>query len=391
MSKFLQLLEKIETLSQNVKTEYVPITQALNRILQQDIIADTDMPPFDKSAVDGYACRMEDIGKPLKIIEEIPAGKAPVHKINSGECAKIMTGAPVPQGADCVFMIEDAQVLDNEMVVCTNPDTKRNICYKGEDYKQGEILIKKGTILNPSHIAVIAGSGYTRIRVSQLPVIALITTGSELVEPEKDISGGKIRNSNAYQLMAQLQRMNIPVKYYGIVDDDFNKLKKKLTEVLELHDFVILTGGSSVGEYDYMPAILQKMEFEILWTRTGLKPGNPMTLASKDGKYCFGLSGNPVSSFVQFELLAKPALYKILGAYYRPNRFKAIAGVNLNVKKNSRYKIKPAVIDEQGMVFPVPFNGSADIKALSEAEVLLEIPDNIQTIKKGETVYVRPI
>lgn len=391
MDQFSKIQKQISSLKANFKTEIVLLKDALNRILQEDVTADTPMPPFDKSAMDGFACRLKDIENELEVLEILQAGMVPSKIIGENQCSKIMTGAAVPEGADCVFMVEHSTKVGENKIKCTNPKTNKNICYKGEDYQTNEVLIKKGTIINVSQMAVLAGAGYHQVKVSVQPKIGLINTGSELVEPHIKPEYGKIRNSNASQLISQLGKMNLQVTNYGIVEDDYDKHVNVLNQAIEENDFIFFTGGASVGDFDLVPKILADLKFEIYWNRTGIKPGNPMSFSKKDKIYCFGLSGNPVSSLMQFDLIAKPVLYKLMGANYNALRIKAEIGFAYFRKKADRLGIVPVVINSEGMIDKIPFNGSAHINSLVFANALLEVPFEQKTLKKGDSVYVRPI
>lgn len=391
MCKFKEIQQKTEALPSHFKKEEIALKNTFNRILQEDIIADIDMPPFHKSAMDGYACHLEDIRNNLELLEVIHAGMVPTQNVGKNQCSKIMTGATVPDGCDCVFKIEESESIDKIYIRCTNPNTHKNICFKGEDYKTGEILIKKGTLINVSQMAVLAGAGKSVVKVSANPKISLIATGSELVEPNEIPPQGKIRNSNASQIISQLQKMNIEVDYVGLIKDDYEELTSAFKNALEVSDYVIFTGGASVGDFDFIPEILKNQKFNIFWDSTGIKPGNPMTFAQKKDKYCFGLSGNPVSSMVQFEFIAKPIIYKLLGANFQPFRIKASLTFDYRRKKADRLGIVPVIINNEGLVENIPFNGSAHINALVFANALMEIPKGESEFKKGDLVYVRPL
>ena len=391
MDRFKQIQEQIAWLQPDFKTEEINLNEAFNRILQEDVLADIDMPPFNKSAMDGYACRMGDIENELDFLEIIHAGMVPTKEIGINQCSKIMTGAAVPEGADCVFKVEESEIVEGNRVKCTNPKTNKNICYLGEDYQINDVLIEKGTLINVSQMAVLAGAGYHHVKVSVLPKITLINSGSELVEPHEKPQNGKIRNSNASQVISQLQRMDIEVNHLGIIEDDYNRLTQTFIKAFEENDYVIFTGGASVGDFDWVPKILSDQGFQIYWDRTGMKPGNPMIFSKKGDKYCFGLSGNPVSSMVQFEIIAKPVIYKLMGANYSPLRIKATLDFEYNRKKGDRLAIVPVVINNKGLVEQIPFNGSAHINALVYANALMEIPTGQTTLKKGDLVYVRPL
>jgi len=391
MGKFDEIQDIIKGLPSSFATEVVELKNALGRVLQEDIFADGDMPAFHKSAVDGYACHFEDIANLLEVLEVITAGMVPTKPVGKNQCSKIMTGAVVPDGCDCVFMVEDAEKTDENQVQCTNQATKKNILFRGEDYQSGEKLIEKGTIIQVSHTAVLAGVGKSEITVSALPKVALIATGSELVEPSELPDEGKIRNSNASQLMAQLRKMNLEVNYIGLAKDNFEEITRLFVQTLETNNFIIFTGGASVGDFDFIPEILKQQGFNIFWNRTGMKPGNPMTFSQKREKYVFGLSGNPVSSLVQFELIAKPAIYRLLGANYKPFRIKAPLSFDYRQRKADRLILAPVIINADGLVEAIPFNGSAHINALVYANALMEIQVGQTEILTGNLVYVRPL
>jgi molybdopterin molybdotransferase len=391
MGKYNEIQEIIKTIPSDFKTEEIELQDAYNRILQEDIFADADMPPFNKSAMDGYACHTEDLTNELEVLETIQAGMIATKLPGKNQCSKIMTGAPVPAGCDVVFKVEESENIDENHVCCTNPNTHKNICYQGEDYKKGELLIKKGAIINVSQMAVMAGVGKVVIKVSALPKISLIATGSELVEPHEKPENGNIRNSNASQLISQLRKMNMEVNYVGLAKDDYENLTQLFIKTFETSDFVFFTGGASVGDFDFIPEILKTQGYNILWERTGIKPGNPMTFSQKGNKYCFGLSGNPVSSLIQFEMIAKPVIYKLLGANFRPFRIKAPLSFDFKQRNADRLILKPVVINENGLVEEIPFNGSAHINALVFANAIMEIQVGQIEIKKGELVYVRPL
>ena len=255
MDKFKQIQDQIISIEPDFKTETIRLQDAFNRILQEDVKADSPMPPFDKSAMDGYACRLTDIEEELEVLEVIHAGMMPTFEIGVNQCSKIMTGAAVPEGADCVFKVEESELVAEKRIKCTNSKTHKNICYLGEDYQIKDVLIEKGTLINVSQMAVLAGAGYHKVLVSKQPKIALINTGSELVEPDEKPGKGKIRNSNASQVISQLKKMNIEVNHFGIVEDDYDVLTKAFQKAFDENDFVIFTGGASVGDVDWVPKI----------------------------------------------------------------------------------------------------------------------------------------
>ena len=391
MNKFKHIQALIRELPVAFQSEQVLLEDAFNRVLRQDVFADMDMPPFHKSAMDGYACHFEDIDSTLEVLEVIQAGMTAQNPVGNKQCVKIMTGAAMPDGCNCVFKVEETEVLDSNHVRCTNPNTAMNICYQGEDYKNGELLIREGTIINTPQMAVLAGAGQTNIEVCKRPRITLIATGSELVSPSEKPQPGQIRNSNTSQVISQLQKMNLDVINNMTLTDDYQILVETFDNALANSDIVLFTGGASVGDFDFIPEILKEKDFHIYWDRTGIKPGNPMTFSQKDEKFVIGLSGNPVSSLAQFELIAKPVIYRLMGANYKPLRIQASMAFDYQRKKADRTAIVPVLIDETGLITEIPFHGSAHINALVSANALLEVPVDITHINKGERAYVRPL
>lgn len=389
MKLFEKAKHTIETTITKQETETVKLLDSLNKVLREDIIADINMPPFNKSAMDGYACRKKDLGNVMDVIEIIQAGRPPQKTIGKNQCSKIMTGAMVPQGANCVFMVEDAVITEEKSVKCSNQKTKENICFQGEDYQTGDILIKKGAVISPAHIGIMAGAGYSEITVSKTPSISIIATGTELVEPDQKPLPGQIRNSNSHQLMAQLQAMGIPCNYTGIIADDLEEIANGFEKSLAANDIVLVTGGASVGDFDFVPTLLKNQGFDLLVEKTGLQPGNPMTFSKKGKKYCFGLSGNPVSSLVQFELFVKPFIYKLMGCQDPSVRIKGELAWDFHRAKAARFGIIPVKLLGENRIEPVNFHGSAHINALAYANALMEVPEGLSRIKKGETVNVQ--
>jgi molybdopterin molybdotransferase len=259
----------------------------------------------------------------------------------------------------------------------------------GEDIQQGELVLKQGNYLNPQNVGLLAAIGKTEIKVFSKYSIGIIATGSELVEPWDKPERTKIRNSNAWQLMGQIHNLgHIPI-YYGIVQDDSMLIRAKTEEALNKCDILFLTGGASVGEFDLVASVLESLEFSIEFDRLAIQPGKPVTFALKDKKVCFGFSGNPVSCFLQFELLAKPFLLKSSGAHYQPSRIKSKLDREFSRKKTDRQYFLPVLLSKNGYVTPVVYHGSAHLHALNEIIGFAEIPQGIKTINKGEEIYVR--
>jgi len=391
MMPFSEALETIKRFARTPGTEQVDLLYALSRTLAEDVFSDISMPPFNKSAMDGFACRKSDLKNQLQVIEEIPAGTIPAKTIGENQCARIMTGAMVPEGADFVIMKEDIEEIASDFVRCTRETNKTNICYTGEDVKSGDLVLNKGDVISPAHIAILASVGCTKPLVYKLPSVAIISTGDELVEPDEKPGISKIRNSNSYQLMAQNQQLGITPDYLGIVTDDENSVKNILTLALERYDVTIISGGVSVGDFDFVPKILNELKVNIRVHGMDVRPGKHLLFGERANHYVFGMPGNPVSSFVQFEVLVKPFLNALMGkAADEPFLHLPIEEDYLR-KKGDQLVFVPVSLTRQGKALPLEYHGSAHIHAYSFAQGIMEIPKGISFIKKGETVCVRPL
>lgn len=376
----------------SIKAEKVSLWDSIGRVLATDVISDMNMPPFNKTAVDGYACRVVDAKGELEVIETIPAGSVPAKTVGKGQCSKIMTGAMIPQGADCVLMVEDTKEIAPNRIVFTGETPRANICILGEDMKTGEVAIQKGTTLSAQHIAIMAALGCTQPLVAAKPSVAVLVTGDELVEPNQVPTGGQIRNSNGHQLVGQILKANATPNYIGIVKDTEEATYNAISKVLKDSDIVILTGGVSMGDYDYVPSVMKKLGIQILFDSIAIQPGKPTKFGVKDGKLIFGLPGNPVSSYMQFEILVKSALQRLMGG--EPNT-KSIVRLPLangyKRKRTERLGLIPVLVNANNMVEAVDFHGSAHIFALAKAEGYIMIPLGESEIKKGELVDVRSL
>ena len=274
--------------------ETIPLMDSAGRILAEDIISDVDMPPFNRAAVDGYACKREDITSDLEVVEIIRAGKVPLHKPGIGKCSKIMTGAIVPDGCDMVFPVEDSFEISGGKVKFTGKQIKVNISWKAEDINTGDTVLKKYKFINPQDIAVLASVGRTMVTVSRKPVVAVISTGDELVEPDKKPLLSQIRNSNAYQLIAQCRRAGADPEYFGIAPDDEEITFRTIEKAIAGSDIVILTGGVSMGDFDFVPSVLKRAGVKLLFDQVNVQPGKPTTFGVHPKSVVFGLPGNPV-------------------------------------------------------------------------------------------------
>ncbi len=371
-------------------TEDIPIQNCLGRVLAENVYSDMDMPPFNKSAVDGYACRKQDLANDLELLEMIPAGKAPTLPIGLNQCSQIMTGAPIPEGADTIVMIEHTQIIEGK-IRFIHEKTASNICAIGEDLKASDLVLKIGALIKTPQIPVLASVGKTIVKVYRLPKVAVISTGDELVEPDVKPQTAQIRNTNAMQIMAQLSQLGIAGRYIGIAKDSPESTRQMLEEGLKESDIILLSGGVSMGEFDFVPSILEENGIRILFRSIAVQPGRPTVFGKKEKQFFFGLPGNPVSSFVQFELLVKPFLYALMGHYFRPTPLKMPIGIDFSRKNTKRKSYFPVYFSDSGEVIPVDYNGSAHIHSYVQADGMIALQIGESTLKKGTLIDVRQI
>jgi len=391
MIPFEKAFEIVLDSARPLGTERVDITSAAGRVLAEDVKSDIDMPPFNKSAMDGYACRREDLANELTVIEMIPAGVSPKGTIGANQCAKIMTGAQVPEGADCVVMIEFTESPTDNTVRFTGKETESNICLQAEDIKAGQIVLGKGRVIRPQHFATLTAVGCVNPCVAVKPRVGIIATGDELVEPSERPSVPQVRDSNSYQLAAQVDAVGAITKNYGIVRDTREAIDAAIKTAIGENDVVLISGGVSVGDFDFVPGILKENGIELMFEKILIKPGKPAVFGISESVFCFGVPGHPVSGFVICELLVKPFLYKLMGHDYKPLEIKAPLAGCISRRKPGRPSWIPVMVNNEGTVKPVEYHGSAHFNALCGADGLVCIAKGISEIKEGTVVTVRRI
>lgn len=384
-----QAQSRLNKIKYKPAAEQVSLDRSLDRILARDVVSQIDMPPFDKSAMDGYAVSAADGSLRFRIVETVSAGTIPGRRLQKGECARIMTGAEVPPGADKVVIKEHTEEEGDDMILLQE-SAAVNICYRGEDVKVGDVVLHQGTRIGPAEAGVIASMGLPAIDVFRKPRVGIITTGSEIREPGEGLEPGHIYNSNAYSLSAQVERAGAVALYRGIVRDDPGEIKQAVSSMLVSCDLLLISGGVSMGDYDFVPGILANLGAVIHFDKVAVKPGKPTVFATHEEKVIFGLPGNPVSTFVIFEIFVKPLLFRMMGHHFLPLSLRGKMAVDYKRKRTGRTAFIP-VMYRQGEVEPVTYHGSAHILALTRANGLLEIPAGQSEIIKGSTVHVRPI
>lgn len=391
MITFDEAFEIVMNSAVETSTEKISFKDSLDRILAEDVRSDIDMPPFNRSAVDGYACNKADLKSELEVIEVIRAGTIPQKKVNRNQCSKIMTGAIVPEGCDFVFMIEDSKTPSSGKVFFTGAVTKQNMSMKGEDVKAGEVVLPRGKVIRPQDIAVLASVGHTGVTVRKKPSVGILSTGDELTEPENTPDLSHIRNSNAYQLLAQAERAGGKGRYYGIAPDIESTTYEMIGKALNENDAVLITGGVSMGDFDFVPAVLRRSGVRILFNQVKVQPGKPTTFGVHSKAVVFGLPGNPVSSFIQFETLVRPLLSRMMDSDWKPLTQMLPLAVKYERKAASRACWIPVTITPEREAIPVDYHGSAHLTAISRADGIIFIPVGQTIIEKGEIVSVRQI
>ena len=393
-----EALDKILTKIQFKGVEKIPLDQALGRVMAEDVVSRINNPPLDNSAMDGYALIAGDIQSAtpenpvkLEMVEEIAAGYTAKGTLKPGQTMRIMTGAPIPPGADAVLMQEDTQ-KDGDSILCLDrADVEENIRRAGEDIKIGESVLKKGTTLSPAHIGMLAVIGRSQIAVGQRPTVAILSTGDEILELDETPEGPLIFNSNGHMLAAQIKSAGgIPV-YLGIAKDTEEDLMEKFAWALKA-DIVVSSGGVSVGDYDLVKSTLQKMGQEMLFWKVAMKPGKPLAFGRIGKTPIFGLPGNPVSSFVSFEQFVRPSLRKVLGCSDLSHKTVQAKLTRTIYKKPGRLHFLSSIVswaNGEYTVTPAGEQGSGILKSAANANGLLIFPLEAEEIKQGQEVAVQ--
>jgi len=371
--------------------ETVSLVEACGRALVVPVKSDMDMPPWNKSAVDGYACRHEELGHELTVIETVAAGVMPEKDIVPGSCTRIMTGAAVPKGADYVFMLENSEELPGGRVRFTGRPGSDNIAKAGEDFMKEQIVLRPGRYIRPQDIAVMASAGVMEVTVSARPRVGVISTGNELVEPDRVPAGAQIRNSNSLQLMAQVARAGATGKYYGIARDEEESIATLLKKAVDENDVVVISGGVSFGDFDLVPRVMHSLGLTMHFDQVAMQPGKPLTFCTGERKAVFGLPGNPVSTLVQFEVMVRAFLDRIAGVTETAPVLQLPLAADYSRKRAERLSWIPCTITPAGEAMPVEYHGSAHISALTGAWGMIIVPKGQSWIQKGETVSVRQI
>ncbi|WP_102347374.1 molybdopterin molybdotransferase MoeA [Bacillus sp. Marseille-P3661] len=397
-----EAVSRVMNYSRQGDIEYISIKDSDNRYLAVPVKASHDIPPFDRAPYDGFAIRAEDSVSAsqtnpveFEVIEEIGAGHIATKDIKPFQAIRIMTGALMPKGCNAVVMLELARDVTREgkdfMVIKRPFKPGDNVSYQGSETKEGDILVESGRCVNPGIKALLATFGYAKVPVVKKPIVGLYATGTELLDVDEPLQPGKIRNSNAYMINSQINRAHATSKYYGKLEDDFDKCYDAIKASLNEVDILITTGGVSVGDYDYLPEIYKKLGATILFNKIAMRPGSVTTVAEYDGKLLFGLSGNPSACFVGFELFVRP----IIRSWYRSRKphlqmIEAILDSDFTKANPFTRFVRSTILYKDGRVYVQPsgLDKSNVVTSLVDADSLMILPGGTRGYGPGDQVKV---
>lgn len=380
--------------------EEILLLDAYNRVLKERVVSTLDIPPFSRSTVDGVAVQAEDTfgaeeNQPVTLSMRgvVNIGELPKIHIGKGEAAEIVTGAPVPEGADAVVMVENTDRKDGELRVYRAVTKNENVMKKGSDIKKGESVLKAGQVLGASDIGVLAALGLTKAKVFPVPVVAVLSTGGEVTEPGRELLAGKIYDINAYSLCTAVRESGGKPVYLGVVPDEENRLRKALEKALASADVVLTSGGVSVGPHDLTPQIVNSLgKPGVFVSGIAVKPGKPTTVALVDGKPVFALPGHPASALLLFHLITRPVIQVMSGrTATEAKTVRALATARMFSAKGRKtfVMVKLKHFASKGFVAePVETGASGAITTLAKADGFVEVPADQQFIDRGEEVDV---
>ncbi len=388
IEKAKELIQKQEV---RIASQKIAIKEALDFVLSENVIAEIDLPPFPQSAVDGYAVNFEEIKEEntfIKVVGEAAAGNTSKIILQSGTSIRIFTGAPVPENATAVVMQEKTQSAEGGVIIKEFPLKKeQNIRPVGDEIKSGELLLSKGIKLNPASIAVLQSQGLQVVSVSKKPNIGILVTGTELVEPGQVLKYGQIYESNSAALVNALKKYSYLVQTVSKAEDDYNLLLKKLEFLFHTNDVIIVSGGISVGDYDFTGKALKEIGVEEIFYKVNQKPGKPIFFGKKENTFVFGLPGNPAAALVCLYQYVIPLLAKMEGQIDYP--FPIIYAKSedeINVKDNRGHFLKAFL--KNGKISLLGKQGSHMLQTFATSNAIIYLPAGKNEVKKGEMVEV---
>lgn len=395
-------VSKIMEYAKKGQTEYISIDESYGRYLSEALIATNNVPPFDKAPYDGFAIRSVDtkeasLTNPVEfeVIDHIGAGIVSKKALGPYQVIRIMTGAQMPEGSDAVVMLELAKIFERDgkqyMTIKRSYKKGDNVSFCGEDAKEGDALVQKGTYINPGIQAMLATFGYAKVPVVRKPLVGLFATGTELLEVGAPLEPGKIRNSNSHMIMAQIERAGAEVIFYGNLPDEIDTCYDAISKAIEEVDMLITTGGVSVGDFDFLPEIYEKLGAEVLFNKVAMRPGSVTTVAQLDGKLLYGLSGNPSACYVGFELFTRPIIRTMLLSG-KPHMRKEKAVLQTDFPKANPFTrfVRSALSVNNGqlVVEPSGIDKSNIVMSLADANSLIVLPGGTRGFESGEVVDV---
>jgi len=374
----------------------ISLMDTLGRVLSRDIIAQDNSPFFDRSPLDGYALLASDTefatsSQPveLKVLEEIPAGYVAVSKVTSGTAVKVMTGAPIPKGADVVVKYEEVERQGGLVSIFKPLKSRTNVVYAGEDVKKGEVVAKRGTLVTPALIGLLAGLGISCVYVYHRVKVAILSTGDEVIDINESVRPGKIYDSNRHTLQARCLELGVEPVMLGNVADWQEQVAERIREGLRQADVVITTGGVSVGDYDVVQDAVEEVGAKIVFWKVDIKPGSPILAATKDQKLIVSLSGNPVAALITFDLLVIPLLKKMMGQ--REYLYSKIQGTLLDgfgKSSEQRRFLRARFLVENGKILIglTGIQNNSALKSMMECNLFVDVPAGSGPLNPGEVV-----
>jgi molybdopterin molybdotransferase len=371
--------------------EPVALLESMHRILREDILSDADSPRFDKAIRDGFAVRFEDVAQipaDLEVIGESRAGAGSDVEVGRDQCCEIMTGAPLPPGANAVVMVEYTERLSPQRVrILKTVRENEGLLRRGAEARTGEQILQAGRRIGVADLGLLAGTGKSRVLVSRKPRVAVVATGDELVEVDDTPQPGQIRNSNTYTICAQIKEAGAEPLILGIGRDNLEDLRTKIAKGLE-QDILIVSGGVSMGKYDLVETVFAEFDVEVLFDKVAMKPGKPTVFGHRNETFVFGLPGNPISTMVSFHMFVRPLILFLLKAETTSPR---VLEAKLEAEAScdsERAALVPALVrftDGQYWIRTAPWKGSSDLVGLARANALIMIPRRSGNLEVGDT------
>ena len=386
-----EALDRILARVRLLDAERIDLMDTLGATLAEDVIADRDVPPFRNSAMDGYAVRGHDVATVparLAVIGDIAAGAMPSRGVGAGEAMRIMTGAPMPDGADTVVRVEDTDNRTDAVTITVSTKRGTSVRAAGEDLKRGETILTGGTVLRPAELGVLATMGRAMVSVIKRPRVAVLSTGDELVDVDADLTPGQIRDANRYSLSGAARAAGATPIPLGIVRDTAEELRRALRDAANRADVIVTSGGVSVGDHDHVKPVVDELGSMDFWS-IAIRPGRPLAFGEIDGTLIFGLPGNPVSALLGFELFVRPAILKMAGRrlLQRP-RVTATLDDTLDTPPGLRFFARGIYDPATSAVRTTGPQGSGILRSMALANCFIDIPDTVQHVGRGESVTV---